>query len=167
MSVRAIDWLITGTTLVEETFVSKIQSHGTAGARAVIMSSILPYSAARWVGSVMSFAEFSAELTAGSLSCGQFELLVGLPVIVPPLNGTSIIAWPSLKSFCHPTFGQVLGSFATTEQNFVYATACSTGCNCTLNPSAASCDLATCASLLPGGVLSATMVTVQLPVHLP
>ena len=40
----------------------------------------------------MYFAEFSAALIAGSFSCGQFELLAGLAVIVAPLNGTSIIA---------------------------------------------------------------------------
>ena len=83
------------------------------------------------------------------------------------MNGTSITAWPSLKSLTHPTFGQTFGSLATTEQNFVYMMACSTGCNCTLNPSAVSCDLSTWAVLLPGGVLSLTIVIVQLPLHLP
>src|SRR5689334_25337457 len=115
----------------------------------------------------MYLAEFSAASICGSLSCGQFELLVGLAVIVALLNGTSIIACPSLKSFTHPTFGQTFGSFATTEQNFVYIVACSTGCSWTLNPSVASCALYTCAVLLPGGVLSLTIVTVQLLVHLP
>ncbi len=106
-------------------------------------------------------------MIAGSFSCGQLELLVGLAVIVPPLNGMSIIAWPSLKSLIHPTFGQTFGSLATTEQNFVYMTACSTGCNWTLNPSADSCALTTCAVSLAGGTLSTTIVIVQLPEHLP
>src|ERR1700746_3900645 len=138
-----------------------------AGAWAMIWSSIFPYWAARWVGSVMYFAEFSAALIAGLFNCGQFELLVGLAVMVPPLNGMSIIACPSLKSLIHPTFGQMFGSLATTEQNFVYMTACSTGCNCTLKPSDANCALATCAVSLAGGTLLDTIVIVQLPEHLP
>ena len=93
-------------------------------------------------------------MIAGLFSWGQLELFVGLPVIVPPLNGTSITAWPSLKSLIQPVFGQTFGSLATTEQNFVYMTACSTGCNWTLNPSALSCALTTCAVSLAGGTLS-------------
>src|ERR1700748_2662895 len=115
----------------------------------------------------MYLAEFNAALIDGSLSCGQFELFVGLAAIVLPLNGTSIIACPSLKSLTHPTFGQTFGSFATTAENFVYIVASSTGCNWTWKPSCVSCDLNTCAVLLPGGVLSLTIVIVQLPVHLP
>src|SRR5436305_12612468 len=113
------------------------------GARAMICLSIWPYLAARCDGLVISFAWFSALLTAGSLSCAQFELLVGLPVTVAPLNGTSIVAWPSLKSFTQPTFGHRFGSLATTEQNFVYITSWATGCNWTLNPSVLSCALTT------------------------
>jgi len=81
------------------------------------MSSILPCSDAR--ASMISLAASRSLLSVGSFRCGQLELFPGLPVMVAPLKGTSMIACPSLKSFTHPTFGQTFGSLATTEQNFV------------------------------------------------
>ena len=80
----------------------------------------------------------------------------------------SIIACPSLKSLIHPTFGHMFGSFAGTEQNFVYTTACETGWSWTLKPSCSSCDLTTCDVLLPGGTLVPIIVIVQCaPEHFP
>src|SRR6185437_11373583 len=98
----------------------------------MIWSSISPYSAARCAASVVYFAAFSAELIEELFSNAWLALLAGLPVIVAPL-----------KALIHPTFGQTCGVFATLLQNFVYMTACSTGCSWTLNPSAASCALNT------------------------
>ncbi len=67
-----------------------------------------------------------------------------------------------------PTFGHTFGVFFGTPQNFVYMTSWVTGCRLTLKPSWVSWSLTTWAVLLPGGVLSATIVIEQsLPSHLP
>ena len=57
--------------------------------------------------------------------------------------------------------------FFGTPQNFVYMTSWLTGWRFTLNPSWVNSSLTTWEVLLPGGELSLTMLTSQLPSHLP
>src|SRR5213592_1767831 len=134
----------------------------------MIWSSNLPQQSARccWSPAVM---QVSIPLSiAGMFICDQLELFAGLLVIVWLSNGTCRMDCASMKSLIHPTFGQTFGSLSTTEQNFVYIVECSTGWNCTLNPSCSSWFLNTVAVFSPGGVLSPTIVISQFdPSHFP
>src|ERR1700759_4715901 len=104
--------------------VALSNSHGTPGTALVIWRSIAPNAAARAVGSVSASALSIAASTAGSLNCGQLEVLAGM--MVAPLNVRSSIEAASGKSLPQLTVGQMTTFWAGTSQTFVCIESCVT-----------------------------------------
>ena len=100
-------------------------------------------------GRSASFALSIAALSAGSLSCDQFELPVGTMFF--PLNIGSSIVWASKKSFSQPTFGQIATfAFGDAAELRVHRVLRHAGGSRTLKPIFSSCACATSAGLRAG-----------------
>src|SRR3954451_23423523 len=164
MSQAAFAWLMTAFTSDDLISGGLSHVHGITAAVPVTILSISAHALARAAGSTRTSAFAIAWLIFGSLSCGQFELLVWL--IALPLNVGSSIDCGSGKSFSQPTLGQTSGSVFGTEQNFEYIVSRVVGRKLTLKPSAWNAFSARSAATFWFELLSATIVICG-PLYLP